>query len=351
MRHPNGYGTVYKRSGRLRKPWYAQKTVRWENGVQIVKTIGTYATRQDALRALAAYNGQPYDLDVGYTVSAVYNSYMRAHPKFTDSQTKAREDSYKHLREFYGRPFVSVRAGDWERVINEMDAVAAVKNRVKQLIREMYDFCIKKGMCIRNEGDEISLNDDTPVTRKEKKPMTMPQVLTMWEHQDDDIAAAILILIYSGMRIGEFCDLRREDVDLEQRFYRVKDAKTPSGIRTSPIAEVVLPLWERLQSDGEFFFTTPTGRPWLEDTFRRKYFKPYLAHFGMDYSPHEMRHTCITILQLAKVPLITIKQMVGHKKSKDLTDRVYTHIPLPALLEAADMMHPTVLKYASLTEV
>lgn len=352
MKNPNGYGTVYKKSGKLRKPWYAQKTVRWDDGKQQVRTIGTYATRQEAMRALAEYNGQPYDLDIGYTVGAVYESYMKDHPEFTDSQRINRKFAFTHLREFHSRPFRSVRVNEWERVINEMDTVLKAKETVKRLIREMYTYCQNKGMPISNGGDAIKISKDAPTARKKRGSMTMPEVITLWDHQNEDMAALILIFIYSGMRISEFCNLRKEDVDLQQRYFKVKDAKTEAGERTAPIAKVVLPLWERLQSNHpEYFFGSPTGVKWQTGHLRDNYFCVYLKSLGMDYTPHATRHTCISVLQLAKVPSVTIKQMVGHKGSKDLTERVYTHIPLPAKLEAIDLMHPTVLKYASLTEL
>ena len=68
MKLPNGFGSVYKLSGKRRKPWAARKTVGWtfneEKGKSypIYQFIGYYATRQEALTALADYNKDPYDL-------------------------------------------------------------------------------------------------------------------------------------------------------------------------------------------------------------------------------------------------------------------------------------------------
>ena len=55
MRNPNGYGSVYKLSGKRRKPWTARITVGFksENGYPIYNFIGYYATRAEAMRALA----------------------------------------------------------------------------------------------------------------------------------------------------------------------------------------------------------------------------------------------------------------------------------------------------------
>ena len=61
MKLPNGYGTVYKLSGKRRNPWIARKTTGWEidpktgKAKQRYVTIGYYPTRKDALNALAEF--------------------------------------------------------------------------------------------------------------------------------------------------------------------------------------------------------------------------------------------------------------------------------------------------------
>ena len=55
MKLPNGFGSVYKLSGRRRHPWVARKTVGWnEKGQPKYKYIGYYETKKEALQALSA---------------------------------------------------------------------------------------------------------------------------------------------------------------------------------------------------------------------------------------------------------------------------------------------------------
>lgn len=57
MKLPNGFGSVYKLSGRRRHPWVARKTVGWnEKGQPKYKYIGYYETKKEALQALSAMN-------------------------------------------------------------------------------------------------------------------------------------------------------------------------------------------------------------------------------------------------------------------------------------------------------
>ena len=60
MRLPNGYGSVYKLSGKRRKPWIVviSHGINAEGKVDR-EPIGYYRTRQEALDALAIYHREP----------------------------------------------------------------------------------------------------------------------------------------------------------------------------------------------------------------------------------------------------------------------------------------------------
>ena len=52
------------------------------------------------------------------------------------------------------------------------------------------------------------------------------------------------MLIYTGCRIGELLDLKKENVNLEERYFKIVASKTAAGIRTAPISEKVHPFFE-----------------------------------------------------------------------------------------------------------
>lgn len=59
-----------------------------------------------------------------------------------------------------------------------------------------------------------------------------------------------------------------------------------------------------------------------------------ISEAGLEnYTPHCTRHTCISLLTEAGVDERIIQQIVGHK-GQNVTQAVYTHIDLPAKLEA-----------------
>lgn len=54
----------------------------------------------------------------------------------------------------------------------------------------------------------------------------------------------------------------------------------------------------------------------------------------MKHTPHDIRHTCISLLTKADVNPTTIKKIVDHKGAMSLTEKVYTHMHYQTLLDA-----------------
>ncbi len=147
----------------------------------------------------------------------------------------------------------------------------------------------------------------------------------------------VLILIYTGVRIAELLDLKKENVNLEKQYFDVIDSKTENGIRKVPIANKVLPFfkyWYNL-NDSEFLLSTPDQKHFLYRNYYDSYWKPLMEQLKMqEHRPHDTRHTCISLLAEAHVDSVMIKTIVGHSGAMSLTEKVYTHIDISKLLEA-----------------
>jgi len=53
MRRAKGTGSVIRLSGNRRCPWQSRLTIGWQDGKQLFKTIGFYATKAEAEMAIA----------------------------------------------------------------------------------------------------------------------------------------------------------------------------------------------------------------------------------------------------------------------------------------------------------
>ena len=118
MKLPNGFGSVYKLSGRRRRPWVAAKTFGWEfdeKGQKVKQkqqAIGYYATRQEAMTALVQYNENPYDLNFNKTTfSEVYEKWSEEYfPTLSNaSSIRTITAAYKYCTPLYDMLIKDVR--------------------------------------------------------------------------------------------------------------------------------------------------------------------------------------------------------------------------------------------------
>ena len=142
MRLPSGYGSVYKLSGKRRKPWIARKTTGWtDEGRQTYLTIGYFATKNEALSALSAYNADPFDLDGSrLTFAEVYDKWKA--DTFTletnKSTIKNYELAYKFCRSIYEKQITELKLPHLQQVVNECHS-ANQASRIKLLMKKMYE--------------------------------------------------------------------------------------------------------------------------------------------------------------------------------------------------------------------
>ena len=163
----------------------------------------------------------------------------------------------------------------------------------------------------------------------------------------------ILIMIYSGVRIGELLDLEKKDIHLDERWFYVKESKTEAGIREVPIAEKIVPFFEYwMNRKCDHLICTPDDEPFQYRNYYDSYWIPLMLEFGFGkfvidetkkepvydgHRPHDTRHTCISLLTEKEVDERFIKKIVGHK-GQGVTENVYTHIELPTKLDAINLI-------------
>lgn len=150
------------------------------------------------------------------------------------------------------------------------------------------------------------------------------------------------MLIYSGVRIGELRDLKKENVHFKERYFYIKKSKTNAGIRNVPIAKKVLPFfkyWMDKESKYDYLITTREGRYFYDRNYRDSYWSPLMKEMGLNpnHKPHDARHTCVSLLTKEGVDERLIKKIVGHS-GKGVTEQVYTHVEINQLIEAIDLI-------------
>lgn len=332
MKLPNGFGSVYKLSGKRRNPWVARKTAGWkDNGQPVYKFIGYYPTRKDALTALSDYNQDPWNIN-HITFSEVYDKWSE---EYFDKIDQRNQKSYKRAFDRCGTvhniPLVDVRLDQMQSIVDGSGLNKPTLKKIKSLTNHLYNYGVKHEIVTKEKKDVMSYLDLSKAgnpNQIERIPFTKDEIKILWEHESD----IPLFLIYTGLRIGEFYDLKWENVHLQDRYFDVIKSKTTAGIRSVPIHNKLIHILER-HKGSEYVFTNISGGHFTDHVFRDVYWNRIMESLDMDHKPHDTRHTCVSLLTEAKVDERIIKSIVGHKGS-GVTEIVYTHIGMDAKLEA-----------------
>jgi integrase/recombinase XerC/integrase/recombinase XerD len=132
--------------------------------------------------------------------------------------------------------------------------------------------------------------------------------------------ALILLLLRTGMRIGELLDLRVADINMAEKKVLIYLGEKNSRGRVvyfSEDAEEALKEWLRLRDPKkEMLFYAGKGFTMSYVTARLILYK-YLEKAGLahkKYSPHSLRHTFATELLNAGLRLEVLQQLLGHAK-------------------------------------
>ena len=148
----------------------------------------------------------------------------------------------------------------------------------------------------------------------------------------DDVRdrALILLLLRTGMRIGELLNTKVHDVDLNnQRILIYQADKTGLGrvVYYSGDAQTALLSWLRVRNSFKEMLFYAQGRQSLGYEAARGMFNKYLHKAGLSFSGytlHCLRHTFATDLLNARMPLECLRVLLGHS-SLEIT-RIYARL-------------------------
>ncbi len=346
MKLPNGVGSVYKLSGKRRNPWVARKTV----GYKVVpeaktaqpkyKFIGYYPTRQEALTALFEYNKNPYDLDTDkITFEELYDKWADEHfEKVSKSAVQGYKAAYSLCDSIHKMKVKDIKLTHMQGIADNSGKNQPTLKKLKIMLGLTFDYAVKHELITADRRElvrHLDIESAGNPNALDRKPFTTKELKKLWDKVGANEYLQIpLIMIYSGLRLGELRELKTADVHLDERWFYVRDSKTEAGIREVPIAEKLVPFFEHwLGKNTEYIFTNSEGNKFTDRTFRDSYWDFAMDELDMDHLPHDTRHTCVSLLVTAGVDDRIVKKIVGHK-GQGVTEIVYTHLELPIKLEA-----------------
>ena len=332
MKMGNGMGSIYKMSGKRRRPWRVRVTKGWtEEGKQIYFNVGYFATKKEGLIALSNYLENPYDIQKSITFAELYDKWFVEKEK---THTKKNMDlyalSFKYCEPLHNKPFAEIKKAHLQGLLDELDKSYALKSRIKSLLNQMFKFAIENDIVNKNFARYIVLKNTDE--EKEQIIFTKQHIDYLFDIADKDITAKqVLILLYTGTRINEFLELKTANVNLEEG-YVIGGFKTEAGTdRPIIIHDKIMPFVKEYYDKGcETLLVNQNGKPIHYRTFYNAWYKK-LKEWGFPITNiHSTRHTFSSMAYEAGVDELALKRHIGHAESKNITNH-YTHLSIEYL--------------------
>jgi integrase/recombinase XerD len=142
---------------------------------------------------------------------------------------------------------------------------------------------------------------------------------------EKSFAAAVLVLISTGLRVAELVQLRPTDLDAEGGGLHVR-GKGRRERRVFVVDDRLRALLAKLSArKNATSLLSADGQDWSTQTVRRS-----LRSFGKEaglavhLTPHMLRHTCATLLLEDGVDLRFLQRLLGHENIA--TTAIYAHV-------------------------
>ena len=320
-KRPNGSGGVRKLSGRRRHPWQAVVSSGYEvrnNKVCVKQTsLGCYATRKEALEALAEWQTNHTRADLRYmTVDDVWNKIV---PTLKKSMYQSFTVFYKKYASLGKKRLIDVKTDTIEQIpLPPLSQSAHAK--IRALWHRIFEWGIANDIITKDYSVYLQFNDTAPKKRKEV-------------FDEDAIKSLINVpiyktLLYTGMRINELLNMKSEQVYEEEGVlcFHIDKSKTQAGIR-------VIPVHSHLDVNlSNEWVIEPHER---YQVVRLRFIDFCNEHGIEDHTLHDFRRTFASYAKSGGADDYYIKRLLGHT-SDDLTKDVYTQAFIKDLKDAIE---------------
>lgn len=257
------------------------------------------------------------------TFTEVYEQFMKW--KFAEGTTYSKATksnysaSYSYCSVLYDRPFEDLKATDLQEFIDNQKGLKKGSLKViLVLFNQMYKYAIYAEIVSENKSKYVKINKEDDI--EHGTAFSEQELGVLWQNSANIDVQLILIMCYSGWRIGELENLK---VNLDKRFFQ-GGSKTKAGKdRIVPIHPCIYNFVKsRIDTDGTLLNMNKV-------TYRMFRFYPILEKLGIvgvpKHTPHDCRHTFSALCEKYGVRENDRKRLLGHAFGNDITNAVYGH--------------------------
>lgn len=326
---------IQYREGRA-KPYLARPMI---NGRQITKSFRTQkeAAAWISEQLALANRGEWIDPNAGKVTVASFSERWTATRKGRPS-TRAQQASLLRnhvIKKFGDRQLRSITRSEieaWSTSLLDSGYAPSTVRQVVLVFKGILSLAVDDGLLFKNAASGVSISDHQE--RSEHRYLTPPQVEALSQSIAPEYRSVVWVGALGGLRIGEILALSPSRIQngvivVNRTVTNTLDLgppKTKASIRkvTMPqrlIAE--LDLHQRLYPTGEsgLLFPSRSGRVADPRWFNRRIFAPAVsASVGGVMTPHDLRHTHVSLCIAQGEDLVKISRRLGHSSIRTTID-------------------------------
>ena len=282
----------------------------------------------------------------------VYLEYLSDIKKFSPNTIKAYRQDIDQFLVFFDYNLSDLSRDKIRDFLSSLYITSNNRSTVSRkiyAIRSFFHYLIQQGKAEKNPMDLIS------IPKAEKK---LPEILTEdemirfldqlpGESLSEIRNKALFELFYaSGLRLSELTNLRRENINFDERLVRVlgkgnKERIVPFNRKAGEILkEYILLSDKKYKKESEYIFLNLNGKK-ISDRGVEKIVKEVfkkIGDSGKNVYPHLFRHSFATHLLQRGVDLRMIQELLGHSNLS--TTEKYTTLNYSDLLKSYNKFHP-----------
>ena len=216
---------------------------------------------------------------------------------------------------------------------------------IMSLIRNILQFAANKGIYLPCDGKMISVKQSP----KPMRILNQNEQVKLCRYLYAELTpcnVAILLCLFTGLRIGEVCALKWEDISFEeqtiyihQTMQRIQNTscncpktkiiitapKSNCSIRHIPLTNTLLNILSDYKQTTAGYFLTNSSVRYIEPRTLQNHFKTVLKKCSIeDANFHSLRHTFATLCIEAGFDTKSLSEILGHA-SINITMNRYVH--------------------------
>jgi integrase len=332
----------------VRKDWGTRIELPTEPGQDRQRKWIRAKTEQECLAKARQAQGQLLDLGVvtddSGTLGAVAREWLRyMESRVSDGSWNAyRTRVENHIIPLLGsRRLTALTTRDVDQFQKDLEArglAVSTRREIRSTLVIVIEWAQGRDLVLRNvaalsPGPRGSSRKVTSLTKAEARAVL--DSVTGWRYE-----AAVLLMMMTGLRIGETLGLRWGDIAggsvtisgqlvTKPSLHYQPFPKTGESYRTVALPQRVISALEAHRPAGalpsDYVFLTATRGVLVDPSTLAQELKTRTHSLGVNVHPHKLRHTAASLMIDAKVPIETVSKVLGHKSIRTTLD-IYGHL-------------------------